>query len=60
MSNTLITSCSSDRAMNEDRYAPVEELLRNVRKAVSKFTSGAEQFDDLTMLAVEYNGPETE
>ncbi len=47
-------------AMNEDRYASVEELLRNVRKAVSKFTSGAEQFDDLTMLAVEYNGPGTE
>ena len=43
-------------ALNEDRYAPVEDLLRNVRKAVSEFTSGAEQFDDLTMLAVEYTG----
>ena len=45
-------------ALNADIYAPVEELLRNVRKAVSEFTVGTEQFDDLTMLAVEYNGPE--
>jgi sigma-B regulation protein RsbU (phosphoserine phosphatase) len=43
-------------ALNADSYAPVEELLRNVRKAVSEFTAGAEQFDDLTMLAVEYTG----
>ena len=43
-------------ALNADRYAPVEEMLRNVRKAVSVYTEGAEQFDDLTMLAVEYIG----
>ena len=47
-------------ALNEDNYVPVEELLRNVRKAVSDFASGAEQFDDLTMLAVEYTGTETD
>lgn len=44
--------------LNADKHAPVEEMLRNVREAVSKFTAGAEQFDDLTMLAIEYNGPE--
>ncbi|MBQ6440426.1 MAG: SpoIIE family protein phosphatase [Mogibacterium sp.] len=43
-------------ALNADSYAPVEELLRNVRKAISEYTAGAEQFDDLTMLAVEYLG----
>jgi sigma-B regulation protein RsbU (phosphoserine phosphatase) len=43
-------------ALNADTYAPVEELLGNVRNAVAEFTSGAEQFDDLTMLAVEYTG----
>ena len=43
-------------ALNADRYAPVEELLRNVRRAVSEFTEGAEQFDDLTMLVAEYLG----
>ncbi len=44
-------------ALNEDKHAPVEEMLRNVRKAVAEFTIGAEQFDDLTMLAIEYAGP---
>jgi sigma-B regulation protein RsbU (phosphoserine phosphatase) len=45
-------------ALNTDVYAPVEEMLRNVRKAVSEFTPGAEQFDDLTMLGLDYFGPE--
>ena len=45
-------------ALNSDKCAQVEEMLRNVRKAVREFSSGAEQFDDITMLAVEYNGPE--
>ena len=44
------------KALNEDMYAPVEEMLRNVRNAVSGFTPGAEQFDDMTMLSFEYNG----
>ena len=43
-------------ALNADKHAPVEEMLRNVRKAVSEFAAGAEQFDDLTMLAMEYTG----
>ena len=47
-------------ALNADRYAPVEELLRNVRSAVSGFTPGAEQFDDMTMLSFEYTGRETD
>ena len=47
-------------ALNKDVYAPVEELLRNVRRAVSEYAEGAEQFDDLTMLAVEYTGTDTE
>jgi sigma-B regulation protein RsbU (phosphoserine phosphatase) len=46
--------------LNSEDYVPVEELLRNVRKAVNEFADGAEQFDDLTMLAVEYNGPEAD
>ena len=43
-------------ALNADKHAPVEEMLRNVRKAVSEFAAGTEQFDDLTMLAMEYTG----
>ena len=43
-------------ALNADRDAPVEALLRNVRRAVADFAAGAVQFDDITMMAVEYNG----
>ena len=35
-----------------------EEILRNVRSAVDGFVLDAEQFDDLTMLCLEYRGPE--
>ena len=33
-----------------------EELLKSVRKAVDAFVGDAEQFDDLTMLCLEYKG----
>ena len=45
-------------ALNEDSGAGPERLLENVRAAVSGFVSGAEQFDDLTMLCMEYRGKE--
>jgi sigma-B regulation protein RsbU (phosphoserine phosphatase) len=34
-----------------------EEVLKAVRRAVDGFVGDAEQFDDLTMLCVEYRGP---
>ena len=43
-------------ALNEDVSAPPEELLKNVRRAVDAFVKDAEQFDDLTMLGLEYRG----
>ena len=45
-------------ALNADKDASPEQLLKGVRKAVSDFTAGAEPFDDLTMLGLEYNGTE--
>ena len=36
-----------------------ETLLSHVRDAVDRFADGAPQFDDLTMLAIQYRGPET-
>ena len=33
-------------------------ILRGVRSAVDAFVSDAEQFDDLTMLCIEYHGKE--
>ena len=35
------------------------EVLKNVRKAVDAFVQEAEQFDDLTMLCLEYKGPQS-
>ena len=45
-------------ALNEDTNASPRDLLTNVRRSVDAFVKDAEQFDDLTMLCVEYRGPE--
>ena len=45
-------------ALNQHPDAPLEEMLENMRTAVNGFVRDAEQFDDLTMLALVYNGPE--
>ena len=37
-----------------------EGILRAVSDAVSRFAGEAEQFDDLTMLCVEYRGNDPE
>ena len=46
-------------ALNEDTGASPESVLQNVRTAVNCFVNNAEQFDDLTMLCMEYKGSET-
>ena len=43
-------------ALNQDPNVPPMEILKNVRKAVDDFVMNAEQFDDLTMLCLEYKG----
>ena len=43
-------------ALNSNTDAAPEEVLRNVRGAVDRFVNEAEQFDDLTMLCLEYKG----
>ena len=45
-------------ALNVDPVAHPKEILKNVRGAVDGFVKEAEQFDDLTMLCIEYKGPE--
>ena len=44
--------------LNQDRNAVPEQVLKNVREAVDGFVKDAEQFDDLTMLCMEYRGEE--
>ena len=43
-------------ALNSDPNATPRQLLTNVREAVRGFVKDAEQFDDLTMLCIEYKG----
>ena len=43
-------------ALNKDPDADPKTLLDNVREAVDDFVKDAEQFDDLTMLCLEYKG----
>ena len=43
-------------ALNTDPDAAPQEILKNVRAGVDSFVKEAEQFDDLTMLCVEYKG----
>ncbi len=43
-------------ALNTEPDASSEKILKNVRCSVDAFVRDAEQFDDLTMLCVEYRG----
>lgn len=45
------------KALNQDPEAAPQEVLSNVRKDIDAFVQDAEQFDDLTMLCLRYNGP---
>ncbi|MBR3017872.1 MAG: SpoIIE family protein phosphatase [Clostridia bacterium] len=43
-------------ALNEVKDAAPEDILKGVRRAVDAFVKDAEQFDDLTMLCLQYKG----
>ena len=43
-------------ALNISPEGAPAEILKNIRMAVDGFVKDAEQFDDLTMLCVEYKG----
>ena len=47
-------------ALNEEPDVAPEHVLQNVRRAVDGFVKDAEQFDDLTMLCLEYKGKPSE
>ena len=46
-------------ALNRDPDTPPKQLLATVRRAVQDFAGDAEQYDDVTMLCVEYHRPES-
>lgn len=45
-------------ALNKNPEAGTRELLENVSQGVKDFVKNAEQFDDLTMMCLEYRGTE--
>lgn len=45
-------------ALNKNPDAIPEELLGNVKEGIDDFVKGAEQFDDITMMALKYYGPQ--
>ena len=47
-------------ALNKDADASPEQILKNVCAAVDLFVKEAEQFDDLTMLCIEYKKSDAE
>ena len=42
-------------ALNKNPEAKPEEVLENIDAAVADFVKDAEQFDDMTMLCMEYH-----
>ena len=47
-------------ALNACKYGGPEEILRTVKDAVDAFVGDARQFDDLTMMCLEYKGKSAE
>ena len=55
----MFTTDRMMEAADKLRAATPEEALVGIRNAVDEFVGDAEQFDDLTMLCVEYKGSST-
>ena len=43
-------------SLNSAADASPEQLIKHVRADIEEFVNGAEQFDDLTMMCLEYKG----
>ena len=44
-------------ALNSDKEATPQQVLSNVKSHIEGFVKDADQFDDITMLCIKYNGP---
>ena len=56
INNELFGNDRMLKALNRNPDASVEELLANVKNDINEFVGEAPQFDDITMLALRYNG----
>jgi sigma-B regulation protein RsbU (phosphoserine phosphatase) len=59
-SNELFGTDRMLSVLNGEPDACPEKILQNMRNAVDGFVAGAEQFDDLTMLCIQYKGRDPE
>ena len=57
--NAMFGTERMTEALNAEPEADPQRILENVREAVDSFVKDAEQFDDLTMLCVEYKGKDS-
>ena len=44
------------QSLNKNRNGSVEEIVQTVKTDLDEFAGEAMQFDDITMLSVEYKG----
>lgn len=54
--NKLFTIENMLEALNSNKFATPNEIIKTVREKVGGFTGDAPQFDDITMLCLEYMG----
>ncbi len=47
-------------SLNNYKDLPVEEIVKNMKKDIDEFAKNQQQFDDITMLCLEYRGYENE
>ncbi len=45
--------------LNKSVDSPPEQILKNMKRSINEFVKDGEQFDDCTMLCLEYKGPAT-
>jgi len=54
--NVLFGEERTTEALNRKPNAPVSEILKTVKESIDSFVGDAVQFDDITMLGMEYYG----
>lgn len=57
ISNELYGQERLSRVLNENGDKSPNEIINEIKKDVDKFVDGADQFDDITMLCLEYKKP---
>ena len=58
--NTMFGIDRITAALNDSCSGSPREILQTVKGTVTGFVGNSEQFDDLTMLCIQYNGPDPE